>query len=355
MVHPKYSPEEALQRVKLMMKYDSSKTLNENITDCSLNQLNEQLSSCPNSIPYGDVRESAEETGQKAFRMSSAFNRMFYAEERAQEIYDSIKQVVGKNTWDDIDEKCVPATEVYDKFFKKGSESMLGWYGGNNVSKSLTEIIKNDYVKNNFPEAIRIIQKAKKLWDNSTSTTPAPVVPPVVQPTSSDRQKNINLIFCSVKNGIIVNPGSSFNNKQWSSWVSTYKPTNEELEIAKNSCKRVNDGVRSKYAICSETLPIKMYCKNSTVAKVQGCLGMPSKYQTGNFGPITSQSLISKGLDGQSITQATIDKVCGGGTPIKQGAPGVDAGEEETGEVSNVKNKVSSPTVVSTNDADETS
>lgn len=31
MVQPKYSPEEALQRIKLMMKYDSSKTLNENV------------------------------------------------------------------------------------------------------------------------------------------------------------------------------------------------------------------------------------------------------------------------------------------------------------------------------------
>lgn len=30
MVHPKYSPEEALQRMKLMMEYDSSKTLSEN-------------------------------------------------------------------------------------------------------------------------------------------------------------------------------------------------------------------------------------------------------------------------------------------------------------------------------------
>jgi hypothetical protein len=27
MVQPKYSPEEALERIKLMMKYDSSKTL----------------------------------------------------------------------------------------------------------------------------------------------------------------------------------------------------------------------------------------------------------------------------------------------------------------------------------------
>jgi len=30
MVQPRYSPEEALERVKLMMKYDSSRTLNEN-------------------------------------------------------------------------------------------------------------------------------------------------------------------------------------------------------------------------------------------------------------------------------------------------------------------------------------
>jgi hypothetical protein len=29
MVQPKYSPEEALERIKLMMNYDSSKTLNE--------------------------------------------------------------------------------------------------------------------------------------------------------------------------------------------------------------------------------------------------------------------------------------------------------------------------------------
>ena len=30
MVQVKYSPEQALEKIKLMMKYDSSKTLNEN-------------------------------------------------------------------------------------------------------------------------------------------------------------------------------------------------------------------------------------------------------------------------------------------------------------------------------------
>ena len=67
----------------------------------------------------------------------------------------------------------------------------------------------------------------------------------------------------------------------------------------------------SKYKQCPETLPIAMFCKNSTVSRVQGCLGIK---QDGAFGPLTSQGLVAKGVDGQSITQASIDKVCGGGS-----------------------------------------
>jgi hypothetical protein len=74
--------------------------------------------------------------------------------------------------------------------------------------------------------------------------------------------------------------------------------------------------IQSKYKQCSETLPIAMYCKNSTVSKVQACLNIK---QDGAFGPLTSQALVAKGADGQSITQASIDKVCGGAevTPEK--------------------------------------
>lgn len=43
MIQPKYSPEEALQAIKLRMNYDSSKTLNENLN--SLNSLNSQTTS----------------------------------------------------------------------------------------------------------------------------------------------------------------------------------------------------------------------------------------------------------------------------------------------------------------------
>ena len=69
-----------------------------------------------------------------------------------------------------------------------------------------------------------------------------------------------------------------------------------------------------KYKQCSETLPIAMFCKNSTIARVQGCIGVK---QDGAFGPLTSKALVAKGADGSSITQATIDKVCNANAAAK--------------------------------------
>jgi len=73
-------------------------------------------------------------------------------------------------------------------------------------------------------------------------------------------------------------------------------------------------GGGSRYKQCAETFPIAMYCKNSTIARVQGCVGAK---QDGAFGPNTSAALVAKGADGSSITQATIDKVCGAATAAK--------------------------------------
>ena len=48
MVQPKYSPEEALQRIKLMMEYDSSKTYTENKVIVENKQpINRNSISCP--------------------------------------------------------------------------------------------------------------------------------------------------------------------------------------------------------------------------------------------------------------------------------------------------------------------
>jgi hypothetical protein len=90
-------------------------------------------------------------------------------------------------------------------------------------------------------------------------------------------------------------------------------------------------GGGGRYTQCPETLPIAMYCKNSTIARVQGCVGAK---QDGAFGPNTSAALVAKGADGSSITQASIDKVCGGEQPEKEKDPASALSDDFSGQKS---------------------
>lgn len=57
--------------------------------------------------------------------------------------------------------------------------------------------------------------------------------------TAAQRQSNINNTFCNVKNGVIVNPSSRYNNTKWEDWKTMFKPTDAELAAAKTSCPNV--------------------------------------------------------------------------------------------------------------------
>ena len=83
--------------------------------------------------------------------------------------------------------------------------------------------------------------------------------------------------------------------------------------------KTGNTSGKSKYTECPETLPIKQYCKNETVRKIQACLKMPKRYQTGNFGPITQEYLESRDQNGILMTTETIIAVCAKNDPLVQG------------------------------------
>ena len=63
----------------------------------------------------------------------------------------------------------------------------------------------------------------------------------------------------------------------------------------------------SQYRSCPNTFPIAQFCKNETIKKVQGCLGVTVD---GMFGPKTKTALEGKGLNGTSITQDTVNKAC---------------------------------------------
>ena len=260
MVQPKYSPEEALHRVKLMMGYDTKKTLKEN-----KEIIFEQAESCSNSMPYEDIEELAKTVGEAAFNMTATFSRMVNGEGKAREILDAVKQVVGKNTYDDIDEKCVPAKDVFDKFFKKYSKSFFGFSGGENVSTTLGNIKNDSYVKSNYPEAIRMISKAKELWD-----TPATVEP--VDSRSNLEKAKANNFWNGIKAGAAAGA--------------------------------VKSGAKSGYKPCSGTYSYG--CKSEVIAKVQGCLG--GLVQDGKFGPKTKVKLSAKGLT--TFTDSDVEKIC---------------------------------------------
>lgn len=81
--------------------------------------------------------------------------------------------------------------------------------------------------------------------------------------TVSERQKNINGNFCSVKNGVIVTGGYS-NGTKWDDYVKTYSVTADELATAKASCpssKKVGgsqqSSVNDKFAASAKSLGIQ--------------------------------------------------------------------------------------------------
>jgi len=114
---------------------------------------------------------------------------------------------------------------------------------------SILEVLNDELGMGDVQIATQIKQALAKIGKNITFQTAGPNIitnsfkiagttPTTDAPAATDRQKNINITFCSVKNGIIVNSSSKFNNITWENWKTTYKPTDNEIEVAKKSCPR---------------------------------------------------------------------------------------------------------------------
>ena len=345
MIQPKYSPQEALEKIKLGMKYDLSKTLNENKKSVSKQIVSEQTAGCQNTMEKSEVTEFATIAGNATYQLRTTVARMFNQQESADEILDSVKQIKGKNVIDPTTGECVPAKSLFEKRWKVANK---GKYAITNAilhpfsnddrltfSQTLKMLIDSDYYKKSSyadtQDVIDSLKQSLKLYNEGT--TP---VPPTPAPSESERQKSVNNTYCNNLKDNVIQYGRD-KGKTWDFWVNKYKVTAQEIEIAKNSCGKVNQGGgktgggggrRSKYKQCSETLPIAMFSKNSTIARVQGCIGVT---QDGAFGPKTSAALVAKGADGSSITQATIDKVCNANAAAKIEKLGQDVDVEDMG------------------------
>jgi len=125
---------------------------------------------------------------------------------------------------------------------------------------------------------------------------------------------------------------------------------------------------RKKYKPCSKPpytpydpkLPNKQGCFSEDIRRAQACLGMPAKYQTGNFGPITQGYLNNNFPNNKnfinSLTLEDIDVVCGknteratstGAEDVKLKSPSQQDLSSADNQINNQFNDNNSPSVAS--------
>jgi hypothetical protein len=79
------------------------------------------------------------------------------------------------------------------------------------------------------------------------------------------------------------------------------------------------------YIPCPETLPIKRFCKNKTIKKIQSCIGV---LPDGKFGPLTQEALEALDLPGTRITADSLAKACGQSVQNVQGGQNVQSTQD---------------------------
>jgi len=268
MVQPKYSPEEALERVKLMMKYDTSKTLNEN-------------------------KESIKQPINEAGPLIAVIPWLTAAV--ATKIGVGVGVGAGIGTW------------IYN---------VMG--GGDSFSKTKTF----------FQGCSSLAANLKPTQDKSTHREAADSIYNAIQGLGTDEDAIRGAIssmetvadLCAMHNyynktyGNLYDDldndidGEDFRRYVWSAIAPIVEDAEEDLSKAEEENPEGGNAAGGStgggYKDCSGTYSFG--CKSEAIRKVQGCLGLVAD---GKFGPKTQAALTAKGFT--SFTDADVDKICG--------------------------------------------
>lgn len=361
MIQPKYNPKEALERAKLLMNYDSSKTLTENVKKQKL--IKEQSSSCPNKMPAEDLVEKGGRLANLVKFLGSQVIRMVFIDERTSEIKEIVKEVSKKNFFVEEDQSCVNALQRLDKEFRA---SHRDWFSEGESLRAEIKEVYDDYVKpvaselskENLLTAIRIIDEN---YDKPVTTTQVtPPTPPTPQPSGKwYEQKCIPsdrvISDGSDDKGNFVVMQNNRNNKQYKYYESgeIYSMDNKKIRMKwlcnpSNLMVVINETVKKKiivkeqdfddpddntssgggdtpptpprdrqkfcpngYQSCSSTY--RKCCNSSKIAEAQTCLGLTPD---GKWGPNTQAKLSALFPQfANSFTDADISTICSGSSP----------------------------------------
>lgn len=333
MVQPKYSPQEALERVKLMMKYDTSKTLNENKETIS-----EQY-----AVPAAAAGTAGALTGagvaalnttagasvivpvMSALGVGATVATSIVGGAAALAVLPLVYWLVTKDTGmgkvKKMFEMCSTEGARIAKLPRKIQDTEL---------RSITDDIEDAIVNDSFgfqggTDEEKLFGAFKKLEAGTASDFCALVKYYNSHSDSGDLFDDLDSdidaesewkqIFRPIRNCVEDSLLSIPNEAPVKGGEDGKKQTGEKNK------KRVG----SSYVACTGTY--KKGCKSDVITKVQGCLNAdttlnlnPKLVPDGKFGSKTQDALTKKGFT--TFTDADVDKICSKPEPVKPQTPG---------------------------------
>jgi hypothetical protein len=278
MVQPKYSPHEALERIKLMMNYDSSKTLNEN-----------------KKIIFED-EETTTSTDANTLTVADLMGDTGRLRQYFQTVTD-FGNIVG-------------LPNLYDIVGVNPSNLLAGRRNG---VKGAVDALDGFVDLEDLTYVLTVIKSLDgKCYYDDVDEAKIPAIEKFLQLYNEDEDEDLEDEVEGV--GIRTLPTGASDIKR--------AITREISKQKSQSCAASSDGGSEEgsteggsgggtgggtggYKDCSGTYSYG--CKSPVIAKVQGCLG--GLVTDGKFGPKTQASLKSKGYN--SFTDADVDKICG--------------------------------------------
>lgn len=306
MVQPKYSPEEALERVKLMMKYDLSKTLNENKETVSEQYVAPTVAAGATGAALGAGAVAASTSTAGASVIVPVMSALGVGATAAGAIvggaaavavlplvYWLVTKDTGANKVKKMFEMCSSEAAKIAKLPRKMQDTEL---------RSITDDIEDAIINDTFgfqggTDEEKLFGAFKKLEAGTASDFCA-----LVQ--YYNRNSDSGDLFDDLDSDIDAE----------SEWKQIYRPIRNCVEdslLGLQDEGKKEDGKKEGgkvtgggYKPCSGTY--SKGCKSDVIAKVQGCLGLVTD---GKFGPKTQAALQAKGFT--TFTDAEVDKICG--------------------------------------------
>jgi hypothetical protein len=310
MVQPKYSPEEALKRIKLMMEYDSSKTLDENKETISEQYVAPTVVAGATGAALGGGAVAASTTTAGASVIVPVMSALGVGATAAGAIvggaaavavlplvYWLVTKDTGANKVKKMFEMCSSDSAKIAKLPRKLQDTDL-----RSITDDIEDAIINDsYGFQGGTDEEKLFGAFKQLESGTASDFCALVKYYNSHSDSGD-------LFDDLDSDIDAE----------SEWKQIYRPirncVEDSLLTLKDESPVVGGGGKSGsgksggsktggYKACSGTY--SKGCKSDTIAKVQGCLGLVTD---GKFGPKTQAALSGKGFT--TFTDADVTKIC---------------------------------------------